>query len=140
MENAMESSEALSRPIGWWLKEADTRLDAAFDRQLAGRNVDRRGWQVLAGLARCPTSREDVTASLSSFDAPVVIDAVLGHLSAVGWIEEDAGLLRLTTDGTRTHAELAPLVDSVRTQVAAALPPHDYAMLIDLLRRLVAAL
>lgn len=37
------TEQALERPIGWWLKEADARLDAAFDRALEGRGVDRRG-------------------------------------------------------------------------------------------------
>ena len=46
----MTNMQAMSRPVGWWLKEADARLDAAFDRTLAGRDVDRRGWQVLATL------------------------------------------------------------------------------------------
>jgi DNA-binding MarR family transcriptional regulator len=136
----MESSEALSRPIGWWLKEADARLDAAFDRQLVGRDTDRRGWQVLASLARRPASREEIVASLSAFDSPATVEAVLDGLRSLGWIEESAGLLRLTPDGEREHAELAPLIGSVRAQVAAALPQDDYALLIDLLRRLVAAI
>jgi DNA-binding MarR family transcriptional regulator len=136
----MDNSEALPRPLGWWLKEADARLDAAFDRRLAGLGVDRRGWQVLASLARHPTSAEEIIASLSSFDPPATIEAVLDGLRSRGWIEDSAGLLRLTADGEREHAELAPLVDSVRAQVAAALPQNDYALLIDLLRRLVAAL
>jgi hypothetical protein len=136
----MENSEALSRPIGWWLKEADARLDAAFDRQLAGRDTDRRGWQVLASLARRPASREQIIAALSPFDPPDTIEAVLASLRSLGWIEDSAGLLRLTAAGEHQHAELAPLVGSVRAQVAAALPQDDYAMLIDLLRRLVEAL
>lgn len=35
----------LRRPIGWWLKEADARLEAAFDNALAGQDVDPRGWR-----------------------------------------------------------------------------------------------
>jgi len=62
----MTDKQALSRPVGWWLKEADARLDAAFDRSLVGRNVDRRGWQILASLARSPTRRTDVSAFLAA--------------------------------------------------------------------------
>lgn len=98
-----------SRPIGWWLKEADARLDAAFDRSLAGRNVDRRGWQVLATLASRPTSRVELVASLTAFDSPATLEAVLRDLSSRKWIDDSAELLRLTADGQREHADLATL-------------------------------
>lgn len=136
----MTNVPAFSRPIGWWLKEADARLDAVCDRALAGRNVDRRGWQVLSSLARRPTPREEIVASLTAFDPPVVIQAVLSDLSSLGWIEESGGLLRLTTPGNREHADLLPLVEAVRGQVAAVLSGEDYITLVGLLERLVAAL
>jgi hypothetical protein len=136
----MANPQANSRPIGWWLKEADARLDAAFDRALADRNVDRRDWQVLALLARRPTSREEIVASLTAFDPPVAVEAALNGLDSLGWIEGASGLLRLTPDGEHEYAALAPLIDAVRGQVTEALPQDDYATLIGLLERLVAAL
>jgi DNA-binding PadR family transcriptional regulator len=136
----MTDAQALSRPIGWWLKEADARLDAAFDRQLAGRDCDRRGWQLLSCLARRPTSREEVIASLAAFDPPATIEAALNGLQSAGWVEDSAGLLRLTPEGERERSELAVLVGSVRAQVAAALPQDDYTRLIELLARLISAL
>jgi hypothetical protein len=136
----VSDEQALARPIGWWLKEADARLDAAFDDRLRNRHVDRRGWQVLASLAGTPTSRSELIESLAAFDTPDVIEGVVGDLVSRGWVEESSGLLRLTSAGEREHAALAPLVDDVRRQVAAALPPDDYVMLIRLLERLVTAL
>lgn len=136
----MNDPTALSRPIGWWLKEADARLDAAFDRSLAGRNVDRRGWQVLASLDKRPTPRDELVSSLAAFDSPVAVEAVLSGLSSRGWIEDSAGLMQLTADGEREHADVAPLVAGVRSQIAAALPQDDYITLVSLLQRLVAAL
>lgn len=128
------------RPLGWWLKEADTRLDAAFDRRLEGRQVDRRGWQVLATLAGRPSARREIAGALAAFDGPDVVDAVVGGLRSRGWIEESGGLLRLTPDGEHAQRELAPLVDDLRGQVAAALPHDDHATLVRLLEQLVAAL
>ena len=136
----MTNMQAMSRPVGWWLKEADARLDAAFDRSLAGRAVDRRGWQVLATLARRSTPREEVVASLAAFDSPAAVEVVVQNQCSLGWIEEDGGLLRLTADGEREHADLAPLIEGVRGRVAAVLPPADYNTLVRLLERLVAAL
>src|SRR5664279_1520817 len=136
----MTNMQAMSRPVGWWLKEADARLDAAFDRSLAGRDVDRRGWQVLASLARRSTPREELVAALAAFDSPAPVEVVVHGLSSLGWIEEDGGLLRLTAAGEREYAELAPLIEGVRGRVAAVLPPDDYITLVRLLERLVAAL
>lgn len=129
-----------SRPIGWWLREADARLDAAFDRGLRGRDTDRRGWQVLASLAGRPAARADLVAALGAFDRAPAAEAVVDDLRSRGWIEEWGGLLRLTRDGEREQLELAAIVDAVRGQVAAALPHGDYPTLVRLLEQLVAGL
>ncbi|MGA8210972.1 MAG: hypothetical protein WB441_05435 [Nocardioidaceae bacterium] len=136
----MTPPEHLSRPVGWWLKEADSRLDAAFDRSLAEQPVDRRGWQVLATLTRRPTPAEEVVAELSAFDPAPVVEAVLTDLTTSGWIEDVAGQLRPTEAGRRLYADLVPLVGGVREQVGAALPQQDYATLVRLLERLATAL
>lgn len=136
----VRDEEVLRRPIGWWLKEADARLDAAFDSSLSTRAVDRRGWQVLATLALASTPRADVVASLASFDEPAVVEGVVDELQRRGWVDESSGALRLTPAGAHEQAALAPLVETARRQVAAALPEDDYLMLIGLLGRLVAGL
>jgi hypothetical protein len=59
---------ALARPNGWWLNEANSRLDAAFNDALQITGVDRRGWQVLDSLARGPVSRAELVDSLAAFD------------------------------------------------------------------------
>ncbi len=56
----MESDDALRRPIGWWLKEADARIDAALD----GMDVDRRRWQVLTTLTEGPATVDDFADAL----------------------------------------------------------------------------
>jgi len=84
----MSDDQLLRRPIGWWLKEADARLDAAFDASLAVRGVDRRAWQVLATLARSATPRRKVAAVLASFDALVVVNGLF--LLEVGVRESSA--------------------------------------------------
>ncbi len=128
------------RPLGWWLKEADGLIDAAFDDTLAGCGVDRRGWQVLASLARRPVGQADLVASLAAFDTADVVDGVVRGLRGRGLVEEADGLLRLTARGAAEQAALAPRVDAVRRKVSAALPPEDYLTLVGLLARLVEGL
>ncbi|HEX6516585.1 MAG TPA: hypothetical protein VF049_13530 [Nocardioidaceae bacterium] len=135
----MSDEQVLRRPIGWWLKEADARLDAAFDNALAEHDVDRRRWQVLATLARSSARRADVVTALATFDEPAVVDSVVDDLRRRGWLAESDGALRLTPDGVRTQETLAPLVDRVRQSVTGALSDDEYATLVRLLARLVAA-
>ena len=136
----VNDEQILRRPIGWWLKEADSRLDAAFDSTLHPQGVDRRGWQVLATLARSSTRRVDVVAALAAFDEPTIVEGVVDEFRRRGWVEESAGVLRLTPVGAQQQEALAPLVERVRHQVAAALPEDDYLILVRLLARLVAGL
>lgn len=134
--NVPTDEEALKRPIGWWLKEADGRLNAAFDRALAGSDIDRRGWQILSTLVNRSTSRAQLEVSLASFDSPAVIQLVIGDLESKQLVEESGGLLQLTSAGSRKHANLAPRVDGVRRQIRGALTSEDYVTLVRLLARL----
>jgi hypothetical protein len=129
------------RPIGWWLKEADARLEAAFDLRLQAYGVrSRRGWQVLASAARAPVRRTDLVSDLSTFDPATTVDGLIDELVAEGWLADDGELLRLTPDGKDLHARLAAAIGEIRGWVAEALPGEDYSTLVDLLRRLVDAL
>lgn len=136
----MSDEHALSRPIGWWLKQADVLLDAAFDKELEGQEVDRRCWQVLATLSTGPRPREQVMSSLTSFDPPVVVNDVIERLCERGWVEDRTAVLQLTPAGIHLQQSLAPLVAAVRERITAALPQDDYVTLVGLLARLVAAL
>jgi hypothetical protein len=134
------SRRAGFRPIGWWLKEADARLEAAFDVRLRAYGVtSRRGWQVLASAARAPVRRADLVADLSSFDSAATVEQLIDELTAEGWLTDDHGTLRLTPDGEGLHATLAAGIEEIRGWVAEALPGKDYQTLVDLLRQLVDA-
>lgn len=128
------------RPIGWWLKEADARLEAAFDVRLRAYGVSsRRGWQVLASAARAPVRRVDLVSDLSSFDSAATVERLADELTDEGWLTDDAGTLRLTPQGEELHATLAAGIAEIRGWVAEALPGEDYPTLVELLRRLVDA-
>lgn len=136
----MGEEQAVTRPIGWWLKEADTRLNAAFDSALEGTEVDRRGWQVLSALSRGTARRSDLVSTLASFGAPAAVEEIVERMRSRGWIEGPAHAIRLTPAGAAQQEALVPVVDGVRKQVAVALPPPEYLTLVGLLSRLVEAL
>lgn len=128
------------RPIGWWLKEADARLEHAFDVRLRAHGVtSRRGWQVLASVARAPVARTDLVSELATFDPIETVERLVAELEEEGWVTEEAGLLRLTDSGAQLHAALRAQAVVIRNWVADALPGDDYATLVNLLRQLVEA-
>ncbi len=140
MAMSMTDEQILGRPVGWWLKEADIRLNGAFDRALEGSDVGRRGWQVLSSLSKRSVSRTELVAMLKSFDSPEAIHGVVVDLERHGWVDEEDGLLRLTPSGAQTQTDLRPLVDQVRQQIQTALPQDAYVSLVRLLARFTEAL
>lgn len=74
----------MARPARWWLKEADALLDTAFDAALERTDVDRRGWQALATLARKPVERSTLLAALASFQPLEVLGQVLNGVLTRG--------------------------------------------------------
>ena len=128
------------RPVGWWLKEADARLEEAFDVRLRAYGVpSRRAWQVLASAARAPIARTDLVAELSNFDSVTTVHELVDGLVAEGWLVSDSGTLRLTAAGEDLHATLRVKIGEIRQWVADALPGEDYPTLVALLRQLVDA-
>ena len=128
------------RPIGWWLKEADARLEHAFDVRLRAHGVtSRRGWQVLASVARAPVARAALVSELATFDPAGTVEQLINHLETEGWLAEETGLLRLTSSGEELYAALRAQAVVIRNWVADALPGDDYGTLVDLLRQLVEA-
>ena len=128
------------RPIGWWLKEADARLEHAFDVRLRAHGVtSRRGWQVLASVARAPVARSELVGELATFDPAETVEQLISELEQEGWLAEEAGRLRLTSSGEELYAALRGQAVVIRNWVADALPGSDYATLVSLVRQLVEA-
>jgi DNA-binding MarR family transcriptional regulator len=141
LDGGMDETGARSRPIGWWLKEADARIDAAFDRALGPAGLDRRRWQLLASLSRGPADQGDLAGALRRFDDRADVDVVVGDLIDTGLVtREPDGRLALTAHGATIHARAAEEVAVVRERVAAALGTDGYVRLIELLGHLVTAL
>jgi hypothetical protein len=133
----MGTEDPTSRPVGWWLKEADARLDLAFDRAFGAVGRTRREWQVLSTLARRPTTHGELVSALAAFGPPRTVEVVVERLVELGEVVSEEGLLHLTALGQRVQGDLGHLADDVRRRVRAALPEADYIALVRLLARLV---
>ncbi|MER7005858.1 hypothetical protein ABT297_22855 [Dactylosporangium sp. NPDC000555] len=102
------------RPIGYWLRELDRRLEQAFAAALSAHGVERRDWQVLNGLG--PQDPFWVAG-----ERPYA--AVAGDLAARGWLEPDG---TLTAAGSSAREEIAAEVAGIRRRAVSGLSDDDY--------------
>jgi DNA-binding MarR family transcriptional regulator len=131
------------KPIGYWLKELDRRIEDTLDRTLAGEAVTRRDWQVLNALSTQGVAREAVVETLRPFWGTGAIepDQVLDGLVTRGWVLRDAdSRFRLSPEGDAARAGLLERVKELRMTIADGVTPEDYQTTIDTLERMAANL
>jgi hypothetical protein len=121
------------RPIGYWLRELDQRLEAAFVAALSAEGIQRRHWQVLNGLGPA----DPFWAAGESPYREVVAD-----LSLRGWTTPAAGLTAagLTAAGEAARARIAAGVARLRGQATKDVPDADYLTTVRTLARMSANL
>ena len=131
------------KPIGYWLKELDRRIEDTLDRTLTSEGVTRRDWQALNALGPEPVARDAVVETLRPFWGTGAIepDAVLAGLVTRGWALRDAdSRYRLSPEGDAARAVLLERVKELRMAIADGVTPEDYQTTIDTLERMAANL
>lgn len=129
------------RPIGFWIKRLDGRIDEVFDAALETEALSRRHWQVLHSLQRESATLAAVQESLLPFDADGhEVAAIVADLLARGWIAEETERLLVTAAGSRAHDRAAAEVAGVRERLMAAVTDEEYLATVDVLRRMSQAL
>jgi len=134
----------LDKPIGYWLRLLNDRIERRFDADLASQGLGRRHWQVLHLLARNDPQATSVAAIASALDPfwsaeEVSLAEVLGDLSARGWTTlgpADDGSVALTEAGRDGHAQVHQLVEVTRAALMDGLEPHDYVGTVAVLARM----
>jgi hypothetical protein len=133
-ENNDETPEGGSRPLGYWLRTVDALISTEFAKAFDGEGVTRRDWMLLNVLA-------------GEVDAPGFAERLarkgkrLRGLEQRGWVEETGdGSWVLTDEGRAAKERLGAIVDGVRSRVAGAVPPEDYATTVASLEAIARAL
>ncbi|WP_344177489.1 MarR family transcriptional regulator [Kribbella lupini] len=122
-----------NKPIGWWLKELDRRIEASFEQVLAQDGLDRRQWQVLNAAA----GDEPIAVALAPFlSGTDELAAVIAPLEARGWLVGE----ELTPDGQAALEALTARVTAHRRQVTAGIDAKEYTVTVGVLRRMAANL
>jgi len=132
------------RPIGYWLKRADTLLTEQIDKAQAANGVSRFDWQVLNMLNEMGSaSKERIFESMLAFvDAPGV-DEIVTRLVGRGWAEQGEiskhGTVefQLTKEGRRRHGIILATQKEVRGRAMQGISEEEYTTVIRVLKRIV---
>ncbi|MCR2762835.1 MarR family winged helix-turn-helix transcriptional regulator [Microbacterium sp. zg.B48] len=109
------------RPLGYWLRTVDDLISRKFAAAFDGTGVTRREWMLLNALS-------------GDLDLPAFADRFvrkgkrLRRLEDRGWIEQTGdGTWVLTDQGRAARERLGEIVEGVRSRVAGAVSPEDFA-------------
>ncbi|WP_426507164.1 hypothetical protein ACPPVO_53600 [Dactylosporangium sp. McL0621] len=116
------------RPIGYWLRELDRRLELAFADALSASGATRREWQVLNGLG--PDAPFWVAGE------PTYAD-VVSSLTARGWTTPDG---TVTEAGAAARAALAKSVEEIRAKSLTGVEDDSYLVTVRTLELMAANL
>jgi hypothetical protein len=108
------------RPLGYWLRVIDRRLDDSMRELFAADGVTRRDWRrlnLLAGAVSDPRMSEKLAAR------PERVRPLIDR----GWVSGEPGAWRLTEAGEAARASLHERVTSLRARVTGAVSPEDFA-------------
>ncbi|CAL9362479.1 hypothetical protein SUDANB171_00695 [Streptomyces sp. enrichment culture] len=126
------------RPFGYWLKHIDGAIEENMSRLFARDGLNRRGWQVLNTLSYGPLTvaeLDDAMAAFLSADEPTT-RPVVDRFAERGWTSTaDDGAVALTGEGRRAHQRVAEQTGVLRARMMECLSPEQYAVLMELLRR-----
>jgi hypothetical protein len=116
-----EGIPADRRPLGFWLRTVDGLISREFASAFEGAGIDRRDWMLLNALS-------------GDVDVPTFAERFarkgkrLRGLADRGWAQEQGdGTWTLTDEGRAAHERLSAIVDGIRSRVAGAVSPEDYA-------------
>jgi DNA-binding MarR family transcriptional regulator len=128
----------VDKPIGYWVREIDRRLEADFARLLADEGLTRRHWQVLNTVALGPRTQVELDGELAPFlsddtpsTAPVVAD-----LRERGWLEQAEPAIVLTDNGVRQHEQVSARVAANRRRLTEGISAEEYRSTVGVLERM----
>jgi DNA-binding PadR family transcriptional regulator len=126
------------RPIGFWLKLLDRRLDAGLDAVLIGVGLTRRHWQVCNVLHGRPASVAEVDEAVQPFlDAQEPsLAPVLDQLVSDGWAQRDGTRFELSAAGVARFDRVLDRVSAFRRSAIEGIADDEYNVAISVLERM----
>ena len=133
---------AKHKPIGYWLKHADSVITEHIDRMLSENGFTRSRWQVLNIVYQAGTiMRKALVDTMQNFIHAPQLDEIIEDFVEEGWLvrlgEGDEAQLTLTDAGKANRETVFELQSEVRRQAMKGITEQEYTMVIDVLERMV---
>lgn len=125
------------RPIGFWLKLVDDKIDEQFASTLDEHGVTRRQWQLLNVLTKEPATVEALDAEVAPF--LVEDESSAEHLAELvdsGWVTLADAHYDITERGRTALDRLSEVVATQRTLVTEGLTQQQYDDTLAVLERM----
>lgn len=120
-ENEPAGTPTERRPLGYWLRVVDSLITREFAAAFEREGITRRDWMllnILSGDVEAPGFAERLARKGKR----------LRRLEDLGWAEEQGvGTWTLTDAGREAKERLGDVVSGIRSRVAGAVSPEDYA-------------
>jgi DNA-binding MarR family transcriptional regulator len=126
------------RPIGYYLKLLDRRIEERFAADLAGEGIARRHWQVLNVLHAGPSGSDALAEALRPFwtESGIPLQAVLDDLADRGAVAREGDANGLTAAGRALRAAVLERVTATRNRLLDGLTAEDYTAVVETLQRM----
>jgi DNA-binding MarR family transcriptional regulator len=128
----------VTRPIGYWLRQADLAIAAQYDEVLEDNGLTRLHWQTLNVVRRSETAtRRAVQQALGAFADRTELNEALDELVETGWIVRRRQGYAVTDEGMEGYRDIRRFVADVPRQAAAGIGDKDYSTTVATLERIV---
>lgn len=129
-------------PIGYWLKHADEVITKHVNHVLSEQGFTRFQWQVLNSIYEAGAiARKDLFNTMQTFIEARQFDDILDGFAKQAWLIErsdgDTRALMLTDAGKTKRDTIFALQREVRRRAMQGITEQEYAIVLDVLQRIV---
>ncbi|SJZ86201.1 DNA-binding transcriptional regulator, MarR family [Chitinophaga eiseniae] len=126
------------KPIGWYLKEADSLITAAFNNAFESFGLTRFHWQLLRNIAdNGEIYTKDYYPQVARFITPETFQAIVSSLTDRDWISVHNDTCRFTASGADVFVEIEERQKLIREKMLEGTGPEDYAHTLLFLDRVI---
>ncbi|CAL1518935.1 hypothetical protein [Chitinophaga sp. MM2321] len=115
------------KPIGWYLKEADSLITSTFDASFESLGITRFHWQVLKNIKDDgQLNKKDYYPKVSRFITATELDDILSSLISREWVMIAQDNYFMTDMGKHAFAKMETLQQEVKEKMMSGSNPEDY--------------
>ena len=135
------TDQSTQKPIGYWLKRADSLLTQRIDEAQRANGLSRLEWQALNVVRAGPATAETVTDTLRPFADPELVTVTLAGLVGRHVVRSpDGRAFELTPEGQALFTRAAETQGEIRRRAMDGIGEAEYAAMLAVLQRFVANL